>query len=290
MQISLALGGGGAKGNAHLGVLKVLEREGFSIEALAGTSAGGLVGAVYLAGHSPDEILDQLAGLDQGKFFGHRPGDQPSLLGFGGMTEILTDVLGEITFADLPIPFAVTAVDLHTGQPVVISEGRLLDAVLATVAVPGILPAREWGDYLLIDGSTINPVPVNVVRPLAPNVPVVAVVLTQPVQPDRDLPGAGLTSSLPVLERITRMRMAQAFSVFTRAIDISSRLLVDLRLEIDQPEVVIRPLVDDINLFDEVDVQAVAALGEQAALAHLPEIQQAVRWQNRLLRRFQLNN
>jgi hypothetical protein len=78
MKIALALGGGGAKGNAHIGVLRVLEREGFEVGALAGTSMGGLVGAVYLSGLGPDEIEARFSGIDQSQLLGRYPDEGPA--------------------------------------------------------------------------------------------------------------------------------------------------------------------------------------------------------------------
>jgi len=93
MDISLALGGGGAKGNAHLGVIRRLEREGFRIRAVAGTSFGGVVAALYAFGKTPDEIENLFAGVDQSRLFGHLPGDGPvgarSAGGGGGLDRSL---------------------------------------------------------------------------------------------------------------------------------------------------------------------------------------------------------
>ena len=97
MKIALALGGGGSKGNAHIGVLRVLEKAGIRIGALAGTSIGGLIGAVYLAGNSPDGIEERL-------LFRRGPEANNSLLGLAGVAELLSEMIGERTFADLPIP------------------------------------------------------------------------------------------------------------------------------------------------------------------------------------------
>ncbi len=285
MDIALALGGGGAKGNAHLGVLKVLEREGFRIRALAGTSMGGLIGAVYLSGWSPEEIEARFAALDQRKLYGRERASQPSLLGLRGVTEALVEMVGEKTFDDLPVPFAVTAVDLNTGIGVVIKQGRLVDAVLATAAVPGIFPAREWGNFLLVDGGVLNPVPVNVARALAPKLPVVAVALNQPPEPSRTLPRINYLTPLPMFERIARLRVAQAFNVFVRSVDISGQLLAELRLKVDKPDIVIRPDVAGIGLLDRVEVPHIVRLGEEAAEAALPDLHQLVSWPARLARR-----
>ncbi|MQC26673.1 MAG: hypothetical protein DWG76_04375 [Chloroflexi bacterium] len=104
MKIALALGGGGSKGNAHIGVLRVLEKAGIRIGALAGTSIGGLIGAVYLAGNSPDGIEERLADMEFRRLFRRGPEANNSLLGLAGVAELLSEMIGERTFADLPIP------------------------------------------------------------------------------------------------------------------------------------------------------------------------------------------
>ena len=127
MEISLALGGGGSKGFAHLGVLRCLEKEGFKIRAVAGTSAGGIVSTLYAAGYSPDELLDRFKEFDQTRLYGRQPGDGPSLLGVAGINHLLADLLGERTFDDLRIPCAVTAVDLRLEKEVVLKRGRVVE-------------------------------------------------------------------------------------------------------------------------------------------------------------------
>ena len=285
MEISLALGGGGAKGNAHIGVLRVLDREGFKVKALAGTSAGGLVGALYMAGFSPDQMLDRFTRIDQSKLFGHSDGEQPSLLGLSGMAKILYEMLGECTFEDLTGPFAVTAVDINTGRPVVLREGRVFDAVMATIAVPGIFPAREWGDYVLVDGGLSNPVPVDIARELAPNLPVVAVALTELPEANETLPDPNYLGPMQVVERISRLRVAQALGVFMRSIDISGRLITELRLEIDKPDVIIRPNLIGLGALDRVDVAEVSVIGEVAAEEMLPDLFSVVRWHTKWAKR-----
>src|SRR4030065_838159 len=107
MNITLAMSGGGVKGFAHIGVLRALEQEGFHIRGIAGTSAGGLVGALYAAGYSPDEMEERLRDIDQGNLFSRMHGDGPALLGLAGVTAILRELLGERSFADLCIPLAL---------------------------------------------------------------------------------------------------------------------------------------------------------------------------------------
>ncbi len=124
MQLALALGGGGAKGNAHIGVLRVLEREGFRVGAIAGTSFGGIVACFYAAGYTPDQIETIFAEVDQSRLYGRVPEENASFLGLSRVRHWLNDTLGERTFADAHMPCAVTAVDLRTSREIVIREGR----------------------------------------------------------------------------------------------------------------------------------------------------------------------
>lgn len=278
MDISLALGGGGSKGNAHIGVLRKLEAEGFKIRAIAGTSIGGLIGAVYLSGYSPEQMLDHFRRVDQDKLFGRDRSEQPSLLGLAGTTRLLTELIGDRTFEDLSIPFAVTAVDLNTGKPVTIDAGALIDAVLATIAVPGIFPARQWEDFLLVDGGIINPIPVSLARSLAPACPVVAVVLTQLSDPYTGVPVPHISRPAAVISYLSKLRVAQALDVFLRSMDISGRLLTELRLEVDNPDVIIRPNLGGIGLLDRVNIEEVIRCGEVAVEEGLAELKRVVGW------------
>ena len=203
-------------------------------------------------------------------------------MGLSGITEMLTKVLGDLTFAELPIPFAVTAVDLNSGEPVVIQEGSVLEAVLATIAIPGILPPRLRGDELLVDGGVSNPVPVDIVKELCPNVPVVAVVLSQEPGTPSAPAHLQIENESPVLERLTRLKVAQALNIFLRSLDVSSRLLAEMRLEIDNPDVILRPDVSSIGILDRVDVEEIVLLGEVATLKQLNNIHRAVRWTSRV--------
>ncbi|MFZ5878703.1 MAG: patatin-like phospholipase family protein [Chloroflexota bacterium] len=284
MDISVALGGGGAKGNSHIGVLRRLEKEGCRIRAVAGTSFGGVVAALYAAGFTPAQIEDIFLKIDQAKLYGRRPHEGPSLLGLGGVSQWLDEVLGGRTFDDLKLPCAMTAVDLNCGCEVILSKGLVRDAVLATIALPGIFPAFRLNDWELVDGGVLNPVPVSVARALAPGLPVVAVVLTEPIgQPARTW-GVPMPSLVPraLVDRISRLHLAQAMDIFMRSLDVGNRALAEYRLAVDAPEVLVRPAVAHIDLLDRVDPREVALLGEQALEAVLPDLKRAVAWPARL--------
>jgi len=275
MEIVLALGGGGAKGNAHLGVIKVLEEEGYLIRGVAGTSAGGMVAAVYAAGYRPDEIIDIFNSVDQNNLYSL--GSGPALLGMEGISKALNKFLDQETFQDLEIPCALTAVDLKEMREVILSEGLVLDAVMSTIAIPGIFPPRTWGNHQLIDGGVVDPVPVTAARKLAPDLPVVAVSLsTLSPKEIKYLPEA-LLRDPPFLKPISKMRVAQAFDIFMRSVILTQHVLTEKRLELEKPDYVIRPEVGHIGYLDRVNVKEVAALGEQAARAALPELKKKVR-------------
>ncbi len=286
MDITLALGGGGAKGNSHIGVLRKLEAEGFRVRALAGTSFGGIVAALYASGKTPDQIEELFSSVDQNRLYGHAAGDGPSLLGLAGASKLMDEVFGAATFDDLHLPCALTGVDLKSAREVILTEGLVRDAILATIALPGIFPPRKIQDWELVDGGTLDPVPVQVARMLAPGLPVVAVVLTAPVgEPTRTM-----EVSIPYIpnilaRRITRMRPAQAFDIFLQAVDIGNRLMTELQLEADDPDVIIRPAVTHIQLLDKVDVHEVAKLGEDAVDAVLPELKRVTAWPAKIARR-----
>ena len=286
MEITLALGGGGAKGNAHIGVLRRLEEEGFKIRAVAGTSFGGIVAVMYAAGYAPDEIEGNFARVDQARLYGRSLEENSSLMGLAGVRKWLDEVLPGRTFADLKIPCAVTAVDLNCGCEVILDDGPVKDALLATIAVPGIFPSYPWQEWVLVDGGVLDPIPVSVARSLIPSLPVVAVSLHAPMgEPARSM-GVPVPSGIPkpILDRLAHIRYAQAFDVFLRSVDVGNRAVAEYRLAVDKPDVVIRPVVSDIELLEQVDVREVARRGDVAVEAVLPELKQMVSWSSRLRR------
>jgi NTE family protein len=281
MDICIALGGGGSRGYAHIGVLRKLEHEGFRVRAIAGTSAGGIIAAAYAAGHTPDEMEEIFSKLDQSKLFTRTVNDGPGLLGLSGATKELEIVFGERKFSDLKMPCAVVAVDIETGDEIDICEGRIVDALLATVAVPGIFPPKSSGEMQLVDGAVLNPVPVSVARMLNPKLPVIAVILEgRENKSEKGLTGIPIPMPVPVqlVQRLTRTRIARAFNIFLQSVDVGSRKLAELRLIVDNPDVVIRPNVGNVGLLDPVDVHKVVRAGEVATEDVLPKLKRAVSW------------
>ena len=286
MNITLALGGGGSRGNSHIGVIRRLEKEGFRIKAVAGTSFGGIVAVFYALGCSPDEIEEIFKALDPTQLYGRAPEEGPALLGLAGVSRWLKEALGDKTFKDLKIPCIVTAADLNSGREVLISTGPLVDAILATITLPGIFPVRHIEDMELVDGGTIDPVPVAAARSLAPKLPVVAVVLTTRIGVPAQSWNIPLPDYLPrlLVDRLGKMRYAMAFDAVMRSLDMVTRAVTHYRLEVDKPEIIIRPRVAEIDTLDVVDVHEVALRGEAAVEEMLPRIRKYFAWRSRLRR------
>jgi NTE family protein len=175
-------------------------------------------------------------------------------------------------------------VDLKSGQEVLLKNGRLVDAMLATIAMPGIFPARYIDGLELVDGGTLDPVPVAPARMLAPRLPVVAVVLTRPMgSPAQSwrIPLQKYWAGRIVSSLLSKMRYDSVWDIFSRSLDITSRAVTQYRLEMDRPEVIIRPQVHDIDTLDVVDIRDVAKRGEVAVEAALPQLRSLFTWRNR---------
>jgi NTE family protein len=248
-----------------------LEREGFRIQAIAGTSMGGVIAASYAAGYAPDEIRERITRTALSDLLRARP-EGPALVGIGRVAEALRENLGDRTFADLRVRLALTAVDLTTGKEIVLTEGKVLDAVMATIAIPGIFPPQLMGEHRLVDGGMMDPVPVRATRDLFRG-PVAAVVLSPPPEQwgEKRSPSP-LQGMIPLMGVVSRLRPGQALAIFMQALELSARSMTELRLELDQPEVVIRPAVSHVGLFDSGPASELIGLGAAAAEAALPEL------------------
>jgi len=165
-KIGIALGGGGAKGAAHIGVLKVFEKYGIKIDAVAGASSGSIVGAGHALGLTPEEILKRSESFNKRKFlkissfhFFHE-----SLIKSKDISKVIKEIVGEATFEDTKIPFQVVAVDLETGEEVTLSTGKIWKAVRASSGIPGIFSPFFIDGRYLVDGGLLNNVPVDALR------------------------------------------------------------------------------------------------------------------------------
>jgi NTE family protein len=189
--VILALGGGAARGLAHIGVLQGLAEDGVPLAGVAGTSMGSIVGALAAQGLRPDEITDLFEGMDWptvGSIL------LRSVVG-SAFHELLRETLGGGAIEALNIPFAAVCCDLDTGEAVVLREGSIADAVRASSAIPGILSPLRLGGRNLVDGAVVEPLPITAAAELGTH-PVLAVnVLKPPASP------ALATPPLPRLRR-----------------------------------------------------------------------------------------
>jgi NTE family protein len=164
-RIGLALGGGSARGLAHVGVLSVLLHEGIPIDCVAGTSAGSVVGAALCAGLDVQQMLDLARQIRWGRIASLTL-SRDGLVSFDKLERWLVELLGDLQFSDLHIPFAAVATDLESGEPVVLTSGRVAPAVRASSSMPGIVTPLRLDGQRLVDGSVAANVPVAAVRQL----------------------------------------------------------------------------------------------------------------------------
>jgi len=163
--IALALGGGAARGWAHIGVLRALDEGGIEISMIAGTSIGALVGGCYLAGKL-DALEEFARSLTRRRMFGLLDFQFGGNGLFGGwrLTKRLRDQIDGMTFADLPKPFVCVSAEIATGHEIWMSSGSLITAMRASYALPGVFEPVVSNGRVLVDGALVNPVPVSVCR------------------------------------------------------------------------------------------------------------------------------
>jgi len=185
-KVGLALSGGGARGWAHIGIIRALQNAGIKIDMIAGTSIGSLVGAIYLAGEL-DELEVFVRDLEWKDVLSYFDMVFPTkgLLDGNKITELLSTRLKKLKVEDTPIHFCCVATDIKTGEEVHITKGSMVDAVRASIAIPGIFTPLQKNGQFLSDGGVVNPLPIDVVKKMGADV-VIAVNLNRnwPLTPE----------------------------------------------------------------------------------------------------------
>ncbi|MFO7663198.1 MAG: patatin-like phospholipase family protein [Chloroflexota bacterium] len=272
-KVGLVLGGGGARGLAHIGVLRIFERERIPIDCIAGTSIGGLVGALYAAGIPVEELEQEVAKL--GRF-----SEQLRLVDVSISTaglsvrgrriyNYMADLLGDtLTFVDLQIPVAMVAVDLKTGRDVILQGGLVIDAVRASISIPGIFMPVELADYRLVDGGVLNNVPVNVALDLGATKTIAVDVLptfSPEIQVDPE-------EILPLQIPFAPLYLNETYHVLM----IMIAAITAHRLSQTPPDLLIRPVLPtNVSLLAGFHHSGeIIAAGEAAAEAALPAIRE----------------
>jgi NTE family protein len=292
-KVGLALGGGGVRGFAHIGVLNVLEEEGIGIDLIVGTSAGALIGGAYASGQSPREIQAKIAAYLQSPEFNDstiksigltfsreeksffkkaqtfvmnrvmfvQAFFKPSILPPHDFQSLINYFLPEIDIRETRIPFRVVSTDLITGKKIVFYEGPLRQAVLASCSVPGAVAPVSQGEWLLADGGIISLVPVQATREAGADV-VIAVMV------DRDLQ--------------TNISIETAKDVLFRAGEITANALE--ASELASADVIIRPQVGNLHWMDFSRAGDLIKIGEQAARESLGKINSSLGLYRRIAR------
>lgn len=283
--VGLVLGGGGARGAAHIGVLRVLERERVPICAIAGTSMGAIVGALYASGQRPDDIERVLASVDWKDLFRDDPdrGNLPMrrkdaqlnyraelelgwrdggvVLPYGAvqgqklgllLRRMLLPVAGNRDFDELPIPFRAVATDIVTGEAVVFGKGDLAHIVRASMAVPAVFAPMEINGRLLVDGGLVDNVPIDIVRRMGADV-VIAVDVGAPLLAREDL----------------RSPASIAFQMVS--VLMKERTKATLATLAENDVLIVPPLGDFSSAAFETAL-TVVPLGEQAAESQAPRL------------------
>ncbi len=249
-RIGVALGGGFARGIAHLGVLRVLQEENIPIDYLTGTSAGALMAISYASGHTISEIERQ-AQATRFKDFGNWKLSWLGLASNQRLEHYPRRFLGVSTFEDLRIPLAIAATDLATGEAVYFSHGQLGPALRASCAYPGMFVPVEIEGRTLVDGFLAAPVPVDAARILGADI-VIAIFL----ESASDRKPASIVDVIGL-----------SFAILQRHADLEWRRRADI---------IIEPIVKEF-LWDDFDkTSELMAAGEAAARAAVPKIRAAI--------------
>jgi len=246
-RIGLALGGGAARGFAHIGVIQVLEEAGIKPDLVAGTSAGSLVAALYASGKGGQELAAMALTLDEGAITDWSFPGRGVIRG-EALARYVNQQVGARTFEQMKLPLGIVATDLDSGAPVLFQRGDVGTAVRASSAVPAVFQPVKIGQREYVDGGLVSPVPVRSARQMGAEF-VIAVDISTPPE------GAATDGALKML--------LQTFAIMSRSIS---------RFELREAEVVLRPSLVGVSSSDfQSRVRAIRA-GREAASALLPEI------------------
>jgi NTE family protein len=285
--LGLALGSGSARGLAHIGVLKVCERERIPVDSIVGTSMGAIIGGAYASGMSAHEMEEVACSVDIRRLISLADIARPSTALVNGrrVERLIRDLVGDKTFAETKVPFACVAVDVVGQQEVVLRDGDLASAIRASISTPILFAPTERDGRLLVDGGVMNPVPVDVVRDMGADV-VVAVTAHGLPRSDfgvfantvseveiGEIRGKGLPKviySRAVSVVKDRLRQPTVFDVAATSINLMQRELSEPRLKL--ADLVIAPLINGTSAYSFHEATKIIAVGEQAAERAVDEL------------------
>jgi len=298
--IGLALGGGAARGLAHIGIVRTLLAHGIVPNVVVGTSIGAVVGGAYAAGHL--DTLEQWARrLQPRNILGYLDIrlNGSGLIGGDKLAAQLEAAIGPILVEDLPLKFATVATEVRTGHEIWLTHGRMVDAMRASYALPGIFSPVLVGDRWLVDGALVNPVPVSAARALGAEI-VIAANLSSDVfthsttiyshGPSAEAPEPAIEAAPPKRglgkffspERTMKREFFGSggrpgiSSVMVDAFNIMQDRITRARLAGDPPDLLISPRVGEIGWFDFHRADDLIAFGARAAERAIDSIQEAI--------------
>ncbi len=252
-RLGLALGGGAARAMIHIGALQVLVAEGIRVTAIAGTSAGSIIGAAFAAGAHAEDLEKEAAALTWRSLA--RPAfSRRGLLALERLEALIRKIVPVARFEDLSIPLKVVATDLNTGERVVIDEGELVSALLASCAIPGVFLPVERGGRLLVDGGVSCNVPADLPRDMGAEV-VLAIDATKGV--------LRLGGPLNLLQVISQ-------SVYLMSRQVTSQYVAGA-------ELVVAPQLPGVSWQDLGQASEIIETGRREMRRSMPEIERLLR-------------
>ncbi|MFC5712259.1 patatin-like phospholipase family protein [Thalassorhabdus alkalitolerans] len=255
--IGLALGSGGVRGFAHIGVIKTLLKHEIPIHFVAGSSMGALVGAMYGAGHSI-ENMEKMAVMFRRKFYIDFTVPKMGLITGKRLKELIYMLSKQKNIEDLKVPVHIVATDLKSGERVVFKKGPVADAVRASISIPGIFIPEKIDGRLLVDGGVIDRVPASVVKEM----------------------GADLTIAVDVSFYERETEISSIYDVIMQSMEIMGRQLLQYR-EIEA-DIMIRPITKYYNSIVFEEVNELIALGEKAAEGQIHHIKEMLtKWREK---------
>jgi NTE family protein len=298
--IGLALGGGAARGFAHIGIVRTLIAHGIVPNVVVGTSIGAVVGGAYAAGHL-DTLEEWARSLQPRNILGYLDIrlNGSGLIGGDKLAAQLETAIGPTLIEDLPLKFATVATEVRTGHEIWLTHGRMVDAMRASYALPGIFSPVLIGDRWLVDGAMVNPVPVSAARALGAEIVIAANLSSDVFTHSTTIYSHGATAEAPeaLVEPAPPKRgfgrlfsaertMKREFfggggrpgisSVMVDAFNIMQDRITRARLAGDPPDLLISPRVGQIGWFDFHRAGDLIAFGERAAERAIESIQEAI--------------
>ncbi|MBT2701704.1 patatin-like phospholipase family protein [Chryseobacterium sp. ISL-80] len=250
-KVGLALGSGGARGFAHLGVIKVLRDEDIPIDLIAGSSMGALVASFYGAGLDVERLY-KLSRVFKRKYYLDFTVPKMGFIAGKRVKELIRIFTHGKMIEELDIPIGIVATDLMSGEKVVFKQGPVAEAVRASIAIPGIFVPEKLGGRLFVDGGVVDRIPVSVAKEMGANI-VIAVDV----------------SSVKINEDVTSI-----FDVIMQSIDIMQMELVANR-EVAS-DVMLRPPVEMFNSKAFTNIEEIIEIGEEEARKHIDKIKQCI--------------